>query len=521
MRKSITSLLLLLIITNFYAQLDNNSLLGIPTVDTTANMNAIPTPINTGNMVYNLETQSLFVYNGTSWISTSNTNWETTGNAGLASTNFLGTTDDVKMEIRSNDTPLLQFGRRQTLGLTQIVPDYNDDDQPLVLLNGDGNTSALQFTASGAGFYRPMFFTTTNGSFRLKGSTGQSDLFELGSAGPNNDGRLEFAVGDDGTEPIVFKRFHYNGTSGDISDDFYRELFRVQGATNTADAKTRFGININTSNQLVSANISAASNDASNVMANSTLQINGSISKSITTTTGNITLSEDEYTVILGGNHTIGLPPAGDCEGRVYIIKNPNNFATTIDAYINETGTAGITTINNNSILKLQSDGTNWQQINNQNSSITTTVFDGYNTTGGQVISNQNGFTKLNLNTARVNNGGFTFTNNEITVPTNGLYKITYTVILQNSSTSRSGARSILRINNTTNVVASDVHTYHRREEGGNVANNVHIMSGSRTVVLNLTAGQTIAIYAQKFEGTITNNIRTFPGSSIIIERLN
>lgn len=342
------------------AQLDNNALLGIPTVSTTAQMNAIPTPITIGNMVYNIETQSLFVYNGGSWISTSNTNWETTGNAGLTTNNFLGTTDNVKMEIRSDNLPILQFGRRGSIaGLTQTFPDYDDATQPLAYLNGDGNTAALQFAASGANFYKPMFFTTTNGSFRLKGSAAGTDFFELGSAGINNNGRVEFTIADDGIEPFVFKRYYYNPR-------IYREFFRVQGHTNGRNAKTRFGININQQEIPIAGDLDRNYNDAGQgfQIANSTLQIRGSVSKSILTTTANLTLTEDHHTVILGGNHNITLPNANSCEGRIYIIKNTNNFATNISAYINTSNIAGITTINNNSILWLQSDGSNWQQIN-------------------------------------------------------------------------------------------------------------------------------------------------------------
>lgn len=89
-------------------------------------------------------------------------------------------------------------------------------------LNGNGNTAALQFAASGASFYKPMFFTTANGSFRLKGSAGVTDLFEIGSDGPSNDGRLEFIIGEDGAEPIIFKRYDYR------NGQFHKELFRVQ-----------------------------------------------------------------------------------------------------------------------------------------------------------------------------------------------------------------------------------------------------------------------------------------------------
>ncbi|WP_343330083.1 hypothetical protein [Polaribacter staleyi] len=289
------------------------------------------------------------------------TNWNITGNASTTTTNFLGTTDDVKMQIRSNNLSMLEFGRRETLGLHQSYTDYNDLNQPLVYLKGNGSVAALQFAAAGASFYKPMFFTTTNGSFRLKGSSGGSDFFEIGSAGPANDGRLEFIIGDDGTEPIIFKRYDYRNSG------FHKEFFRVQGSNGSASAKTRFGININTAQ--VPVDLDYDDPQTGSNIANSTLQINGSVSKSITTTTTALTLTEDHHTVILGGNHTITLPAATTCSGRVYVIKNPNTYATSISGYVNEQGITGIVTVNSATTLWLQSDGTNWQQISNNTSS--------------------------------------------------------------------------------------------------------------------------------------------------------
>lgn len=140
-----------------FSQIDEYSVMGLPTAVTSLEMNAV-TATATGSILYNLEENKIFVFDGTNWVSTTNDNWLVDGNTGLPATSFLGHIDDVKMEIRSNNLPLLQFGRRQTLGLTQGFPDYTDNDQPLVHINGDGNTAALQFAASGASFYKPMFF---------------------------------------------------------------------------------------------------------------------------------------------------------------------------------------------------------------------------------------------------------------------------------------------------------------------------------------------------------------------------
>lgn len=94
----------------------------------------------------------------------------------------------------------------------------------------------------------------------------------------------------------------------------------------------------------------------------SRLHINGSVAKSITTTTTDLTLTEIHHTVIVSGNHNITLPAAGGCNGRIYIIKNRHNNSITCSAYKDEAN-ADVTTIDSNTIIHLQSDGTNWQLI--------------------------------------------------------------------------------------------------------------------------------------------------------------
>lgn len=365
-KKLILTFLLFLSFNVTFSQLDANSVMGVPTVADNTEMLSI-TGANTGSIVYNIAQGGIFMYNGTTWISSNGNNWLTNGNLGTTAANFLGTTDDVRMQIRSNNLPILEFGRRATLGLVQGFPDYTDGNQALVHLNGNGSVSALQFAASGASFYKPMFFTTTNGSFRLKGSSGVTDLFEIGSGGPSNDGRLEFIIGDDGAEPIIFKRYDYR------RGQFHKELFRVQGSNNTADAKTRFGINLNTNEVPVDSDYDDPQTGFN--IANSTLQVQGSISKSIQTVTGNFTLTEDHHTIIVTANATITLPAANSCSGRIYVIKNISGGNITVSSYRNENNTASTTIGQLN--LWLQSDGTNWQQINRNTTSTSTTDSNG------------------------------------------------------------------------------------------------------------------------------------------------
>jgi hypothetical protein len=136
-------------------------------------------------------------------------NWLLTGNSGISAANYLGTNDDNAMVLKSNSQSYLEFGRRQTLGLTQAYTDYDNNNEKVTYVR-----SALQFEAANAQFYKPKMFTDANGNFRVKGSSAGTDYFEFGSTGTNNDGGFEFIIGDDGDEPILFKSYHYiNGMS--------------------------------------------------------------------------------------------------------------------------------------------------------------------------------------------------------------------------------------------------------------------------------------------------------------------
>jgi len=260
-------------------------------------------------------------------------NWLITGNANVnAGTQFLGTIDDRKMVIRSNNQPYLEFGRRETLGLTQNYPDYTDDDEKVTLLR-----SALQFDVPATvQFYKPKMFTDANGNFRLKGASAGTDFFELGAAGANNNGSLEFVIGDDGDEPIVFKSYLYSNGS-------FTEFMRMQNR--------RVGVNVN------------------GATPNSTFQVGGSFSLPIRRTNGNYTVTANDYTIICTNSNTITitLPNPSTCEGRIYVVKR-TNATVRVDANggdVEGSNWAGYYTIGSAGLpVMFQSDGnSNWYII--------------------------------------------------------------------------------------------------------------------------------------------------------------
>ncbi len=286
-------------------------------------------------------------WNGTTWLPATETavtpinSWLFTGNnTGVTyPANFLGTTTDVPMSIRSNNTAMLEVGRRQSLGLydatsTGLFP-YNQPNASVMYVRGTGGASALQFEAGGAAFYKPTFFTDADGNFKMRGSSAGTDFFELGSSGTGNNGRLDFTIGDDGDEPIVFNKFNYSPVAT-------VEMMRMQGTglNNTV----RIGVN------------------TAGVVANSTFQVKGSMAYNIVNTATAITLDENYHTVIVTANVAITLPAANTCTGRIYIIKKTVAGSSSISSFINSIGAATTNLING--VVQLQSDGNNWQQIN-------------------------------------------------------------------------------------------------------------------------------------------------------------
>lgn len=289
-------------------------------------------------------TGQVLKWNGNNWAPANEAaanNWLIGGNNNVTyNTHFLGTTNDVPLTLRSNNTPMLEVGRRQSLGLldassTGLFP-YNQADASVMYVRGSNGVSALQFEASAASFYKPIFFTDADGNFVMRGSSAGTDFFELGSGNTsNNNGQFTFTIGDDGDEPIVFNKFNYTTSN-------YVEMLRLQGT----------GLN---------NNVRAGINTSGNV-PNSTLQVVGSVSTAIVSTNTSLTLTENHHTVIVTANVNITLPAANSCPGRVYIIKKTTNNNSTLSSYVDTNG--GNSTSLQRGVYQLQSDGTNWQRIN-------------------------------------------------------------------------------------------------------------------------------------------------------------
>ncbi|MCE2614260.1 hypothetical protein LVD13_14895 [Flavobacteriaceae bacterium D16] len=97
---------------------------------------------------------------------------------------------------------------------------------------------------------------------------------------------------------------------------------------------------------------------------NSTLQVSGAVSMPIRSTSVNVTLGSNDYTLVMNNrNLTITLPAANSCQGRIYILKNiANGDNNTSINFLKENGDPD-NKLGKDRIIWLQSDGTNWHQI--------------------------------------------------------------------------------------------------------------------------------------------------------------
>ncbi|MCC9019221.1 hypothetical protein [Flavobacterium lipolyticum] len=302
-----------------------------------------------GNLYRASDTNRLYIglSNGTLFLlGRENGSWNLNGNSNPAATSLLGTTTDTKVTLASNNTSILELGKRSTLGLTLTKPDYNNADQYMAYLRGRGGVSALEFEKSTSVLYESRFYTNSDGNLRWRGTNGVNDFFEIGTGGYNDNGSLDIITGDAGVEPIVFKK-------NSVADGTI-EMMRVQGRPLQ---KENYDRNVWPRDVRVGIFTGGA-------VANSVLQVGGSFSLPIRAVTASTTLTDTDYTVVLkSGTYSgteVTLPPASSCRGRIYVIRNISGADRNISAYISRTGVSR-TTLANNRIYSFQSDATDWQ----------------------------------------------------------------------------------------------------------------------------------------------------------------
>jgi hypothetical protein len=160
----------------------NNKGLLLPRL-TTAQRNAIASPA-TGLMIYNTTTNGVQANTGTPaspvWATATTPGWNTTGNAGSnPATNFLGTTDDQPLVVRTNNTekvrvtgigsvgigtnnPVVKLQIMDTVDPTMLIGTPNGNGGRITL--GNGNHGLVRNLSSSGGHANDIALYTSSGN---------------------------------------------------------------------------------------------------------------------------------------------------------------------------------------------------------------------------------------------------------------------------------------------------------------------------------------------------------------------
>ncbi|MEZ4962976.1 MAG: tail fiber domain-containing protein [Saprospiraceae bacterium] len=148
---------------------------------TTAQRTAIASPAS-GLLVFDNETGSFWFYNGSVWTELGGDNgWSLTGNAGTDTSNFIGTTDNVPLEIKVKN---LRVGRFE-----HAVDQYFNSPAPKIVLGVAGN-NATGYGATIGGGGSASFGINEAGNFAtVSGGAGNhaSQNWSTVGGGYNND----------------------------------------------------------------------------------------------------------------------------------------------------------------------------------------------------------------------------------------------------------------------------------------------------------------------------------------------
>ncbi len=297
------------------------------------------------------------VSNGTDWYvasqvvpNSSGSSWNQGGNNVTALKNF-GTTSNFDLPFITNNTEKLRLSASGNLGIG--TSSFNAT-YPEKLVVDAGTTSSVNAIVGKGTINNYLQLNIQNLS---GGTAASSDVVATANNGNETSFYVDLGINSNGNT---------SGVMGGANDAYLYNLgqnFLIAAGTASKSLVFMTGGTSQGSNERMRINGSGNVGIAT-TSPNSTFDVNGTVGAAITTTASNITLGSSNYTVILtGGTPVVTLPAAASGNSRrIYIIVNQTGSAVTISGYKDFTN-ATATTINANSSVTLQSNGTSWFRI--------------------------------------------------------------------------------------------------------------------------------------------------------------
>lgn len=299
-----------------------------------------------GLMVFNSSTNSFQVNTGTatapSWSTLFSTNNSSSG---------IGSVDTASVRITTYNIPRITIDSAGNVGVGN-APVFTPSNKEKFLIDA-GTTTSINLMSAKASINNYLQLNIQNKS---TGANASSDVVATADNGDESNNYVDLGINSSG----------YNAGFFGSANDAY--LFNIgqnfligTGSTGKSLIFLTGGGDQATNERM---RISSGGNvGISNTNPLSTLDNNGSTGFAITTTSSSLTLDDSHHTVIItGGTPTITLPTASTSARRIYVIVNQTGANRTISSYKNMNG-ANSTKVAANSSVALQSDGSNWYQI--------------------------------------------------------------------------------------------------------------------------------------------------------------
>lgn len=382
--------------------------------DTTA-INALTPP--DGMIIYLNADNSLRLRSNGSWkkiadLSEASSNWSLNGNTGTDSTlNFIGTVDGKPLVMKTNNTERLRINSNGNVGIGTATPTAKLNVDGTVkfenLAAGSTELDVLVLAADGSVYKRSMSSSAFENAIRAINGIQKQTLSLTADANTITDTvavenrasdstiaiHLPVQNGSSPTKPYGFLTYadwqkiqsgiqtitigavasvpNVNGASITSDTTSRTIILHPADATNpgivTAVAQT-FGGNKTFQDSVAAAKAILVGNTG---LANSTMQVSGSLSMAIQTFTNNYTATAADNTILMNTTSsalTLTLPNPSTFAGRIYTIKKVGTGG--IDHELTITPAAGTidggtsyVIYNDWTYVTLQTDGSNWYII--------------------------------------------------------------------------------------------------------------------------------------------------------------